>query len=122
MVRPAPAAAPGRAFPPPPAAVRPVEGLIDFPLHSAPDVFGRAFDDEQAGMVYRDNGMEAVVMKSHVVATADRAWLLRKHVPKMKAFGGVGLNAGVGRINPEALQGVGPMQGGFGRVVWFPTF
>ncbi|MFL5275187.1 MAG: DUF6282 family protein [Myxococcales bacterium] len=122
VLRPASAAAQVRAFPPPPPAVSPVEGLIDFHLHSAPDVFGRAFDDEQAGMVYRDNGMEAVVMKSHVVATADRAWLLRKHVPNMKAFGGIVLNAAVGGINPEAVQWMWRMQGGFGRVVWFPTF
>src|SRR5205814_1058041 len=87
-----------------------------------PDVFGRAFDDEEAGIVYRDNGIEAVVMKSHVVATADRAWLLRKHVPNMKAFGGVVLNAAVGGINPDAVQWMWRMQGSFGRVVWFPTF
>src|SRR6059058_6244606 len=116
------AAAQVRAFPPPPPAVSPVEGLIDFHLHSAPDVFGRAFDDEEAGIVYRDNGIEAVVMKSHVVATADRAWLLRKHVPNMKAFGGVVLNAAVGGINPDAVQWMWRMQGSFGRVVWFPTF
>ena len=91
MMRSSSAEAQVRAFPPPPPAVSPVEGLIDFHLHSAPDVFGRAFDDEEAGIVYRDNGIEAVVMKSHVVATADRAWMWR-------------------------------MQGGFGRVVWFPTF
>ncbi|TMB28668.1 MAG: histidinol phosphatase [Deltaproteobacteria bacterium] len=122
MMRSSSAEAQVRAFPPPPPAVSPVEGLIDFHLHSAPDVFGRAFDDEEAGIVYRDNGIEAVVMKSHVVATADRAWLLRKHVPNMKAFGGVVLNAAVGGINPDAVQWMWRMQGSFGRVVWFPTF
>ena len=122
MMRSSSAEAQVRAFPPPPPAVSPVEGLIDFHLHSAPDVFGRAFDDEEAGIVYRDNGIEAVVMKSHVVATADRAWLLRKHVPNMKAFGGVVLNAAVGGINPDAVQWMWRMQGRFGRVVWFPTF
>jgi hypothetical protein len=122
MLRGGSAEAQVRAFPPPPPAVSPVEGLIDFHLHSAPDVFGRAFDDEEAGIVYRDNGIEAVVMKSHVVATADRAWLLRKHLPTVKAFGGVVLNAAVGGINPDAVQWMWRMQGGFGRVVWFPTF
>src|SRR5207245_9008566 len=87
------AAAQVRAFPPPPPAVSPVEGLIDFHLHSAPDVFGRAFDDEEAAALYRDNAIEAVVMKSHVVPTADRAWFARKHLPAVKAFGGVVLNA-----------------------------
>ena len=116
------AAAQVRAFPPPPPAVSPIEGLIDFHLHTAPDVFGRALDDEEAAALYRDNGIEAVVMKSHVLATADRAWLLRKHLPTVKAFGGIVLNAAVGGINPEAVQWMWRMQGGFGRVVWFPTF
>ena len=116
------AAAQVRAFPPPPPAVSPIEGLIDFHLHTAPDVFGRALDDEEAAALYRDNGIEAVVMKSHVLATADRAWLLRKHLPTVKAFGGIVLNAAVGGINPDAVQWMWRMQGGFGRVVWFPTF
>ena len=76
-----------RAFPPPPPAVSPVEGLIDFHLHTAPDAFGRALDDDEAAALYRDNAIEAVVLKSHVVTTADRAWLLRKHLPGVKAFG-----------------------------------
>jgi hypothetical protein len=117
-----PAAAQVRSFPPPPPAVSPIEGLIDFHLHTAPDVFGRAFDDEEAAVLYRDNGLEAVVMKSHVVPTADRAWLVRKHVSALKAFGGIVLNAAVGGINPEAVQWMWRMQGGFGRVIWFPTF
>ena len=116
------AAAQVRAFPPPPPAVSPVEGLIDFHLHTAPDVFGRALDDEEAAALFRDNGIEAVVMKSHVLPTADRAWFVRKHQPALKAFGGVVLNAAVGGINPEAVQWMWRMQGGFGRVVWFPTF
>ncbi|TMC00316.1 MAG: histidinol phosphatase [Chloroflexi bacterium] len=99
-----------------------MEGLIDFHLHTAPDVFGRALDDDEAAALYHDNGIEAVVMKSHVVPTADRAWLLRKHLPALKAFGGIVLNAAVGGVNPDAVQWMWRMQGGFGRVVWFPTF
>jgi len=116
------AAAQVRAFPPPPPAVSPVEGLIDFHLHSAPDVFGRAFDDEEAAALYRDNAIEAVVMKNHVVPTADRAWFARKHVAGLKVFGGIVLNSAVGGINPDAVNWMWRMQGGFGRVVWFPTF
>src|SRR5215468_7259612 len=36
-----------RVFPPPPPAVSPIEGLIDFHNHCAPDVFGRAVDDDE---------------------------------------------------------------------------
>jgi hypothetical protein len=66
--------------------------------------------------------LEALVLKNHVVTTADRAWLVRKHVPGLKVFGGVVLNSPVGGINPDAVNWMWRMQGGFGRVVWFPTF
>ena len=38
-----------RVFPPPPPTVSPIEGLIDFHNHNAPDVFGRAVDDDEIG-------------------------------------------------------------------------
>ncbi len=116
------AEAQGRVFPPPPPAVSPVDGLIDFHVHSAPDVFGRSVDDDEAATLARDNGMEALVLKNHVALTADRAWIARKHVPGVKLFGGITLNGAVGGVNPEAVQWMYRMQGGLGRVVWFPTF
>ena len=112
----------GRVFPPPPPAVSPIAGLMDTHVHSAPDVFGRALDDEEMAMLYKERGLEAVVIKNHVLATADRAWLARKHVAGLKVFGGIVLNSAVGGINPDAVNWMWRMQGGFGRVVWFPTF
>src|SRR2546427_65067 len=44
---PAKAGAQVRVFPPPPPAVSPIEGLIDFHNHCAPDAFGRAVDDDE---------------------------------------------------------------------------
>ncbi|OLE39662.1 MAG: hypothetical protein AUG00_01285 [Candidatus Rokubacteria bacterium 13_1_20CM_2_70_7] len=111
-----------RVFPPPPPVVSPIEGLIDFHVHTAPDVFGRAVDDEESAQLYAARKLEAVVLKSHTALTADRAWLLRKHVPGMKAFGGIALNGAAGGINTEAVQWMWRMQGGYGRIVWFPTF
>jgi uncharacterized protein DUF6282 len=93
-----------RVFPPPPPAVSPIEGLIDFHNHCAPDVFGRAVDDDEMAQLYMSRKMEAVVLKNHVALTADRAWLVRKHNPGIKAFGGVTLNGPAGGINPEAAQ------------------
>jgi hypothetical protein len=66
--------------------------------------------------------MEAIVFKNHVTHTADRAWLARKHVPGIKVFGGITLNRAVGGLNPQAVEWMWRMQGGHGRVVWFPTF
>ena len=116
------ALAQGRNFPPPPPVTSPIAGLMDTHVHSAPDVFGRGYDDEEMAALYRDRGVEAVVIKNHVMPTADRAWFLRKHVAGIKAFGGIVLNSAVGGINPDAVQWLWRMQGGFGRVVWFPTF
>jgi hypothetical protein len=112
----------GRVFPPPPPAVSPIAGLMDTHVHAAPDVFGRGYDDEEVAALYKERGLETVVLKNHVVSTADRAWLVRKHLPGINVFGGIVLNSAVGGINPDAVNWMWRMQGGFGRVVWFPTF
>jgi hypothetical protein len=99
-----------------------VRGLIDFHTHAAPDVFGRAVSDEELAGFAASRQMEAVVFKNHVTSTADRAWLARKHVGGVKVFGGIVLNGAVGGINAQAVEWMWRMQGGHGRVVWFPTF
>ena len=115
--------APGvRGYSPPPPAVSPIRGLIDFHTHAAPDVFGRAVDDEELAALAAARQMEAVVFKNHVTLTADRAWLARKHVAGVKLFGGIVLNGAVGGLNRQAVEWMWRMQGGLGRVVWFPTF
>lgn len=111
-----------RGYSPPPPPVSPIRGLIDFHTHAAPDVFGRSVDDDELAALAAARQMEAVVFKSHVTLTADRAWLARKHVPGVKIFGGVTLNGAVGGLNPQAVEWMWRMQGGYGRVVWFPTF
>jgi uncharacterized protein DUF6282 len=111
-----------RGYSPPPPPVSPIRGLIDFHTHAAPDVFGRAVDDDELAAQAAARQMEAVVFKNHVALTADRAWLARKHVPGVKVFGGIVLNGAVGGINTQAVEWMWRMQGGHGRVVWFPTF
>ena len=111
-----------RVFPPPPPAVSPIAGLMDTHVHAAPDVFGRSLDDEEMAILYKERGLEGLVLKNHVATTADRAWFARKHVEGLKVFGGIVLNSAVGGINPDAVNWMWRMQGGYGRVVWFPTF
>jgi hypothetical protein len=111
-----------RVFPPPPPAVSPIAGLMDTHVHSAPDVFGRSIDDREVASSYMERGVEALVLKNHVVTTADRAWFARQQAPGLAVFGGIVLNSAVGGINPDAVNWMWRMQGGFGRVVWFPTF
>jgi hypothetical protein len=79
-------------------------------------------DDEEVAILYKDRGLEALVLKNHVLPTANRAWFARKHVAGLKVFGGVVFNSPVRGINPDAVNWMWRMQGGFGRVVWFPTF
>jgi len=102
--------------------VSPIKGLIDFHTHAAPDIFGRAIDDDELAALAASRQMEAIVFKNHVTHTADRAWLVRKHVPGIKVFGGITLNRAVGGLTPQAVEWMWRMQGGYGRVVWFPTF
>jgi hypothetical protein len=116
------ALAQGRNMPAAPPLVSPVDGLIDFHTHASPDIFARVMDDNQLTAMYRDRGLEAVVLKNHVVATADRAFLVKKQVPGIKVFGGVALNGAVGGINPEAVGFMNAMEGRNGRIVWLPTF
>lgn len=109
-------------FPAPPPAVSPIAELYDTHVHTGPDVFARSVNDEEAAELYRDKGMAGMVLKNHVVTTADRAWFTRRHVEGIKVFGGIVLNYAVGAINPSAVSWMWRMIGGYGRMVWFPTF
>jgi hypothetical protein len=117
-----PAAAQVRVFPPPPPLTSPIEGMIDFHVHSSPDVFGRAVDDNEVARKAVEAKMGALVLKNHVMETGARAFLARRQVPGIPIFGGITLNAPNGGINPEAVQWMWRMEGGFGKVVWLPTF
>lgn len=116
------AASASRQYPAPAPRVSPVQGLIDLHVHCAPDVFGRALDDQDAARVYRDRGMEAFAIKGHTLVTADRAWLAQRHVEGVRAYGGVVLNGAVGGLNVDAIEWMVRIQGSLGRLVWFPTF
>jgi hypothetical protein len=43
-------------------------------------------------------------------------------VPGIEVFGGVDLNLSVGGINPHAVEYMAQTSGGWGRMVWMPTF
>jgi len=111
-----------RVFPPPPPLTSPIEGMIDFHVHSSPDVFGRAIDDNEVARKAVEAKMGALVLKNHVMETGARAFLAKRFVEgKIPIFGGIVLNGPYG-INPEAVQWMWRMEGGLGKVVWLPTF
>jgi hypothetical protein len=110
-----------RVFPPPPPAVSPLVGAIDFHVHSAPDVFGRSVTDLEAATLAKRMGLRGIVLKNHVTSTADRAAIVREVVPGLEVFGGIVLNQAVGGVNPQAVEWMARMSGRYGKVVWLPT-
>ena len=109
-------------FPPPPPKVSPAAGVIDMHVHPDPDVFGRSLTDTELATIARRKGMRGLVLKNHVVTTADRAALAMNQVPGIEIWGGIVLNNSVGGINPAAVEWMHRMSGGRGKVVWLPTF
>jgi hypothetical protein len=93
-------------------------GLVDMHIHTAPDVRPRALDDLQAAIQAAEVGMLAIVLKSHVTCTADRAFIASKSVPGTKVMGGIVLNEAVGGLNPTAVEASLAMGA---RIVWLPT-
>jgi hypothetical protein len=104
------------------AAAQPLAGVIDIHVHADPDSRPRSIDAVDLASIARDRGMRALVLKSHYEPTASMAYLVRKAVPGIEIFGGIDLNRSVGGLNPEAVERMAQIKGGFGRVVWFPTF
>jgi microsomal dipeptidase-like Zn-dependent dipeptidase len=109
-------------FPPPPPKVSPAAGVIDMHVHPDPDVFGRSLTDYELATIARRKGMRGIVIKNHVVTTADRAALVMQQVPGIEVWGGIVLNKSVGGVNPSAVEWMHRMSGGRGKVVWLPTF
>jgi Family of unknown function (DUF6282) len=99
-----------------------VSGAIDIHVHTLPDDRPRALDGIEAARQARDRGMRAIVLKNHYESTAGLTYVVRKLVPNFEVFGGIDLNLTVGGINPAAVEHMTRVTGGFGRIVWMPTF
>jgi hypothetical protein len=100
----------------------PLTGAIDIHVHSLPDDRPRSLDAFEAARQARARGMRAIVLKNHFESTAGLAYLARTLVPGIDIFGGIDLNLTVGGINPAAVEHMIKVSGGWGRVVWMPTF
>ncbi|HXA50798.1 MAG TPA: DUF6282 family protein [Candidatus Acidoferrum sp.] len=97
-------------------------GVIDIHVHSDPDSVPRSIDAFDLAKLAKQQGMRALVLKNHYEPTASLAWSVRKMVPGIEVFGGIDLNRSVGGVNPAAIERMVLMKGGWGRVVWMPTF
>ena len=101
---------------------RALAGAIDIHVHNLPDDRPRSIDAVDVAILARTRGMRALVLKNHFESTAGIAFLVRKLVPGIEVFGGIDLNRTVGGINPAAVEHMVKVTGGFGKVVWMPTF
>src|ERR1051325_8621716 len=99
-----------------------LDGVVDIHVHADPDSRPRSIDAIDLAKMAKARGMRALVLKSHYEPTASMAYLVRKAVPGIEIFGGIDLNRSVGGVNPEAVERMASIKGGWGRVVWMPTF
>jgi len=97
-------------------------GVIDIHAHSDPDSMPRSIDAIDLAKLAKQRGMRGLVLKNHYESTAALAYVVRKEVPGIEIFGGIDLNRSVGGVNPAAIERMVLMKGGWGKVVWMPTF
>src|SRR5712692_1195736 len=104
------------------ASAQTLTGVVDIHVHSDPDSVPRSIDAIDAAKLCKSRGMRALLLKNHYEPTASLAYIVRKEVPGIELFGGIALNRTVGGINPAAVERMTKVKGGWGRVVWMPTF
>ena len=70
----------------------------------------------------KEAGMRGFVIKMHYDQSADDAYIVRKLYPELEVFGGIGTNFATGGLNPAAIRQMADVKGGWGRIVWMPTW
>src|SRR5437879_2481143 len=105
-----------------PAAAQTMTGAIDMHAHSDPDGTPRSIDAIDLARLAKSRGMRAIVLKNHYEPTASLAYIVRKEVPGIEVFGGISLDLTVGGVNPAAVEWMTKVKGGYGKVVWLPTY
>ena len=98
--------------------------------HQDPDSFGPSYGQAARSIDALDlytrakaSGMRGFVIKGHLDQTAGLAYYMRKLHPDMEIFGGMGSNLTTGtKVNPWAITHMAEMKGGWGRIVWMPSW
>jgi hypothetical protein len=99
-----------------------LKGAIDIHNHQGPDSTPRAIDADDLARLAKSKGMRGIVFKSHYEPTASMAYLVRKEVPGFEIFGGITQDLAEGGINLESVKHMVAIKGGYGRIIWLPTF
>jgi hypothetical protein len=95
-----------------------LQGAYDLQVHVAPDVIARRIDDLDLAKEFLARGLAGFVLKSHYFPTAERAQVVTKAVPGIRAYGAVALNHSLGGLNPVAVELAGRSGS---KIVWMPT-
>ncbi|ELY46999.1 DUF6282 family protein [Natronorubrum bangense] len=95
-----------------------LEGAIDVHVHTAPAMVDRAQDDPALARDALEAGLDAVVVKSHVVPTVGRVDAVNSALGEQILHGGITLNGSVGGLNPEAVETALELGA---KIVWLPT-
>lgn len=101
-----------------------MKGVIDMHVHTNPDLRLRAYDDFELCDAAVRVGARAIVIKTHLGYTANRAYLVNRYNKIVHGdndftmFGSVTLNRCIGGINPVAVENALKLGA---KVVWLPT-
>lgn len=95
-----------------------LQGIIDLHIHTTPDIRMRRLDDIELATEAKRVGARAIMIKSHLVPTMDRAWIAERIVSGVRVFGGITLNPPMGGLNVAAVDTAIAMGA---KCVWLPT-
>ena len=104
-----------------------LQGICDMHVHTNPDLRLRAYNDLQLADAAVRVGARAIVIKSHLGFTVNRAAIANAYVEKVYGkntgftmYGGVVMNKIIGGVNPEAVE-KGLKLGGQGDLAAHPV-
>lgn len=101
-----------------------MKGVIDMHVHTNPDLRIRRYDDFELCDAAVRVGARAIVIKTHLGYTANRAYLVNRYNKivhgdnDFQMFGSVTLNSCIGGINRIAVENALKLGA---KVVWLPT-
>src|ERR1044072_9002013 len=86
------------------SACEALQGAYELQLNVTPYVIKRRIDDIDCAKEFLARGLRGFVLKSHYIQTGERAQVVTKAVPGIRAFGAITLNHSVGGLNPVAVE------------------
>ena len=102
-----------------------LKGICDMHVHTNPDLRTRAYNDLELADAAVRVGARAIVIKSHLGFTVNRAAIANEYVKRVYGentgftmYGGVVMNKVIGGVNPEAVE-KGLKLGA--KEIWLPT-